>query len=74
MKGTQNTMTTAARKIESMERTLRTMNQIAANVITENFEEIDCLNRALRDLDSDLRELELQTDGEASTEDELIAA
>jgi len=50
------------------------MNQIAANIITENFEEIDCLNRALRDLESDLREHELLTDSEASTEDELSAA
>jgi len=67
-------MTTAAQKIESMKRTLRTMNRIAANIITEDFEEVDCLNRTIRDLESDLHELELLTDGTASTEDHLIAA
>jgi aconitase B len=67
-------MTTAAQKIESIKRTLRTMNRIAANIITEDYEDLDTLNRAIRDLESDLAELELLTDGTASTEDELIAA
>jgi hypothetical protein len=67
-------MTTAAQKIESIKRTLRTMNRIASNIITEDYEDLDALNRAIRDLESDLVELELLTDGTASTEDELIAA
>ena len=45
-------MTTAAeQKIEFMKGTHRTMNRIATNIITEDYEEIDCLNRALRDLE-----------------------
>ena len=46
-----------------MKRTLRTMNRIAANIITEDHEEIDALNRMTRDLEGDLHELELLTDG-----------
>jgi len=66
--------TAAAQKIESIKRTLRTMNRIAANIITEDYEDLDALNRAIRDLESDLAELELLTDGTVSTEDELLAA
>ncbi len=66
--------TAAAQKIESIKRTLRTMNRIALNIITEDYEDLDALNRAIRDLESDLAELELLTDGTVSTEDELLAA
>ena len=66
--------TAAAQKIESIKRTLRTMNRIAANIITEDYEDLDALNRAIRDMESDLAELELLTDGTVSTEDELLAA
>ena len=67
-------MTIAAQKIESIKRTLRTMNRIASNIITTDYEDLDALNRAIRDLESDLAELELLTDGTASTEEDLIAA
>ena len=73
-KGTEKTMTTVAQKIEAIKRTLRTMTRIANDLQTEDYEALDAMHRTIRDLAADLDELELLTDGQPSTEDELLAA
>jgi hypothetical protein len=65
---------TTAQQIESLKRSLRNMRRIAANIITEDHEEISYLNRTIRDMDDQIDELELMLDGNESTEDRLMVA
>lgn len=62
-------MTTNA-KLEKIKKTVSLINRIAGNIITDDHEEMDNLRRALRDLDSDVFELELDAQP-ASGEDEV---
>lgn len=69
-----HTMTTNT-KLEKIKKTVSLINRIAGNIITDDHEEMDNLHRALRDLDSDVFELELDlqpTTGE--DEADLLAA
>lgn len=62
-------------KLEKIKKTVSLINRIAGNIITDDHEEMDNLHRALRDLDSDVFELELDlqpTTGE--DEADLLAA
>lgn len=52
-------MTTTEQKIESLKKTINLMSGIARNIMTDDLEEIDALNRAISDASSDLFELEL---------------
>jgi hypothetical protein len=68
-------MTAPNAKLEKIKKTISLINRIAGNVITDDHEEMDNLNRALRDLDSHVFELELDLQS-ATDEDEadLLAA
>lgn len=66
-------MTTNA-KLEKIKKTVSLINRIAGNIITDDHEEIDNLNRALRDLDSDIFELELDLQPATGEEADLLVA
>ena len=65
-------MTTATAKLEHMKRTIKLLSRIAGNIITDDHEEIDHLNRAICDLDSEAFELELLI--QPATDDLAVAA
>ncbi|MDQ1591615.1 MAG: hypothetical protein QOG71_2242 [Pyrinomonadaceae bacterium] len=56
---------TAAKQIEALKQSLNLMTRIAANIQTEDYEDLDALNRAIRDMDSELFDLELSLQPEA---------
>ncbi len=65
-------MTTTAKQIEALKKTLSLMSRIARNIMTDDYEEIDALNRAICDAECELLELELSL--LPATDDELLAA
>ena len=67
------TKTTAA-TIENLKRDLLLMSRIAGNIITDDHEEIDALNRTIRDAGAELFELELSLAPETDEDGELLAA
>jgi hypothetical protein len=64
----KQTMTTNA-KLEKIKKTAALLNRIADNMTGEDFETQDALRRVLRDLDTDIFELEL--DAQPATGEEL---
>ena len=67
-------MTTTAATIDNMKRSLRNLRRIERDIQTNDHESLDILARTIGDLECDLHELELLADGQASTEDDLLAA
>ncbi len=65
-------MTTTAKQIEALKKTHSLMSRIARNIMTDDFEEIDALNRAICDAECELLELELLL--QPTTDDLAIAA
>lgn len=65
-------MPNTEQKINALKRTLNLMSRISRNIMTDDFEEIDCVNRAIRDAECDLFELELSL--KLENEEDLIAA
>ncbi len=52
-------MTTTEQSIASLKKTLTLMSRISRNIMTDDFEEIEYLNRAISDASTQLFELEL---------------
>ena len=63
---------TTEQTIASLKKSLTLMTRIAGNIMSDDYEDLDALNRTIRDMSEQLFELELLLQPER--EDDLIAA
>jgi hypothetical protein len=65
-------MTATEQKIEALKKSLNLMTRIAGNIQSDDYEDLDALNRAISDASCELFELELSL--QPATDDLAIAA
>ena len=58
--------------IDKIKRSIATLNKIHANIQTDDYETLDALARTIRNLESDVFELELE--GQPATDDLALVA